>query len=248
MSATLNERISTAPATMPGTTRVAIREVREAAFRSLVAVGANNAEANVASEQVLFTELHRGSGLVALLEELTSGPWARTGLVCSRDDSSGRPIVRVTGTGRAGALRQGALLVDLLAAEAERDAVVVSDGLDSLSPLLDEPLIRAARAADCWVVAAERTAASVNFRVASPDGAIGVGDASSEHLQPDHADVPLGVSLICRALRPEWDITWLTAAEQRSSRAAAAQHGLLVDPGVWARVKPAADAYLVPEQ
>ncbi len=75
MSAILNERVSSAPSTMPGVTRVAIREVREAAFRAFVATGASNAEAKVASEQVLFTELHRGSGLVALLQELAAGPW-----------------------------------------------------------------------------------------------------------------------------------------------------------------------------
>ncbi len=60
--------------------------------------------------------------------------------------------------------------------------------------------------------------------------------------------MPPGVSLVRRELRPEWDITWLTAAEQWSTRAAAAQHGLLVDAGVWAEVKTAAEAYLVPEQ
>ena len=249
MSAILNERVSSAPSTMPGVTRVAIREVREAAFRAFVATGASNAEAKVASEQVLFTELHRGSGLVALLQELAAGPWARAGLACTRDDSREQPVLRVTGPGRPGALRQGALLVDLLTAEAERDTVVVSDGLHSLSPLLDEPLIRAARAADCWVVAADRSASSLSFRVASPDGAIGAGEVTSTgHRQPDRPDVPPGVSLVRRELRPEWDITWLTAAEQWSTRAAAAQHGLLVDAGVWAEVKTAAEAYLVPEQ
>ncbi len=249
MSATLNERISSAPSKMPGVTRVAIREVREATFRALVAAGASNAEAKVASEQVLFAELHRGSGLVSLLQELASGPWARAGLACARDDSGEQSVLRVTGLGRPGALRQGALLVDLLAAEAERGAVVVSDGLDSLSSLLDEPMIRAARAVDCWVVAADRSASSLNFRVASPDGAIGAGGVTSTgHLQPDRADVPPGVSLFRRELKPEWDISWLTAAEQRSTRAAAAQHGLLVDAAVWAAVKTAADAYLVPEQ
>lgn len=63
MSATLND-LPSAPQPRPGVTRVAIREVREATFRSLVAAGASNLEAKVAAEQVLFTELHRGSGLV----------------------------------------------------------------------------------------------------------------------------------------------------------------------------------------
>lgn len=249
MSATLHEHISSAPTTVPRLTRVAIREVREAAFRSLVAAGASNAEARVAAEQVLFTELYRGSGLVALLEELASGPWARAGLACERDSSGEQSVLRVTGSGRPGALRQGALLVDLLAAETDRCAVVVSDGLDALSPVLDEPLIRAARAADCWVVAADRSTTSLDVRVASPDGAIGVGKCTTTtDLPPEQADVLLGVSLVRRELGPEWGITWLTAAEQRAARAAAAQRGLLVDAAAWAEVKRAADAYLVPEQ
>lgn len=247
MSATLNERISSTPTTIPGVTRVAIREVREAAFRALVANGASNAEAKVAAEQVLFTELHRGSGLVALLEDLASGPWVQTGLACTRDASGEQPVLQVTGPHRSGALRQGALLLDLLAAEA-KPSLVVSGGLTSLSPLLDEPLGRVASTLDCWVVAADRSAESLDFRVASPDGSIGVGTTAPSHSQSGQTDVPLGVSLGRRQLRPEWDITWLTATEQRSTRAAAAQHGLLVDAAVWAEVKTAADAYLVPEQ
>lgn len=247
MSATLNEPTLSAPTTRPGVTRVAIREVREAAFRAFVAAGASSADAKVAAEQVLFTELHRGSGLAALLEDLSSGPWLRTGLACDRKDFDGRTVLRVTGPGRSGALRQGALLVDLLGAEP--GSLIVSDGLTSLTPLLDEPLIRSARATGCWLVAADRSTTSIDLRVASPDGAIGVGEiTTTTDLSPDPADVPLGVSLVRRELRSDWEITWLTTAEQRSTRSAAAQHGLLVDAAVWAEVKTAADAYLVPEQ
>ena len=185
------------------------------------------------------------------LEELASGPWARTGLACTRDDSSEQreqPVLRVTGAGRPGALRQGSLLVDLLAAESERSAIVVSDGLAALSSLLDEPLIRAARAAGCWIVAADRTAATTHFRLAAPDGGIAVGDLNNDgDLQRDQSNVPYGVSLFRRELEPDWNSTWLTAAAQRSTRATAAQHGLCVDAAVWTAVKTASNAYLVPE-
>lgn len=63
---------------------------------------------------------------------------------------------------------------------------------------------------------------------------------------PSRQTCPWG-SLYRRELRPEWGITWLTTAEQRSTRSAAAQHGLLVDAAVWAEVTIAASAYLVPE-
>ena len=249
MSATLNDNIAFMPTSIPRVTRVAIREVHEATFRALVATGASNAEARVAAEQVLHTELHRGSGLIALLDEVAGGSWVRTGLTCSRAASAAPTILRVTGQGRPGALRQGSLLIDLLAAESDRTAIVVSDGLTALSPLLDEPLTRAARAAGCWVVAADRSALSTHLRVAAPDGGIGVGAVTSAgSLDSDMSHVPLGVSLTFREQLPPWDITWLMDAAQRATRSAAAQHGLMVDTVVWADVKAIANAYLVPEQ
>lgn len=248
MSATLNERSPSAPTTMPGTTRVAIREVREATFRALVAVGASSAEAKVAAEQVLFAELHRGSGLVALLEELSTGPWVRASLACKRDDSREKPVLRVTGSGRPGALRQGALLVDLLAAQTEPDAVVVSDGLVALSSMLDQPMIQVARSLGCWVYAADRTVSALDFRIASPDGAVGTGGTGTAPSQvPDLGTVVPGVSLSLLRAMPDVATSWLTAAEQGASRAAAAQHGLMVDASVWREVTAAARAFLVPE-
>ncbi len=248
MSATRDEHLP-GVRTTTGTTRVAIREVREATFRALVAGGASSAEARVAAEQVLFSELHRGSGLVALLQELSRGPWTRCGLTCERDDSDERRVLRVTGPGRPGALRQGALLLDLLAAEADAGTVVVSDGLTSLSPLLDEPLIRTAWLTGCWAVAADRSAASLDFRVAAPDGAVGVGAASvSGHRGPDSESPLPGVSLMLCEEEPGAPTTWLTAVQQRETRAAAARHGRLVDAAVWAEVSTAASAFLVPER
>lgn len=256
MSATLNERTSAAPtpgsatATATGVTRLAVREVRDAPFRALVAAGASSAEAKVAAEQVLFTELHRGSGLKELLDELAAGEWTRHGLRCVRDPDG---VLRVSGPGNHGALRQGALLADLLVAEAEPGAVVVSDGLTSLSPLLDERLTWAAGATGLWVVASDRSDSGLEVRVASPDGAIGVatygpGIRGDVGLEPLPRGVSLALSLEGRETLPPAEITWLAAADQRATRAAAAEHGLLVDAAVWAQVTTAARAYLVPEQ
>lgn len=249
MSATLNKRMSSASTTAPDVTRVSMREVREATFRALVASGASSAEAKPASEQVLFTELHRGSGLVALLEDLESGPWVRAGLACERELLGERLVLRVIGSGRSGALRQGGLLVDLLAAEAEPGAFVVSDGLTALSSILDEPLIRTARSTGSFVLAADRSASSLGFRIATPDGAIGVGVAGeAASMGSDLVPVVPGVSLSRLEAMPDAATTWLTAAEQGETRAAVAQHGLMVETALWCEVTAAARAYLVPEQ
>lgn len=251
MSAALDEAVfnaSSVAAAAP-TTRVAIREIRDVTFRALVASGASTAEAKVASDQVLYSELHRGSGLVALLEELSSGPWGPAGMTCERDDTGERAVLRVVGPGTPGALHQGALLVDLLAADPDPGAVVISHDLRALSSLLDEPLIRTARCIGSFVVAAHRSASVLDFRVASPDGAIGLGTGgATSRLDADFVSLPLGASLFRREASPEAPITWLTAGEQQATRAAAAQRGRQVDAALWTEVSTAAHAYLVPEQ
>lgn len=249
MSTTIKEPIPVAPSPTPRATRVAIREIREAAFRTLVAAGASAAEAKVAAEQVLFAELHRGTGLAALLEDLSTGPWAPAGMACKRDDAGGRLVLRVTGSRAPGALRQGALLLDLLAAEDEPSAVVVCDGLTALSPLLEEPLIRTARSTGRWIIAANRAASGIDFQIASPNGRLGVGTGvSTSRLDSNQDPLPLGVSLGQYDQMPEADVSWLTAAEQRATRADAAQRGRLVDAAVWRRISTAARDYLVAEQ
>lgn len=243
MMSTLHEEAVQHPLAAPGpTTRVAIREIREAAFRALVAAGASPAEAKVASEQVLFDELHRGTGLVGLLEELSCGPWARTGMACERDHTHQPPTVRVSGTGGSSALRQGALLADLLAVEKPGTLVLAQD-LSALSSLLDEPLIRTARSTGSFVVVARRATVSVDLRVAAPDGSIG---AAWSHTGAEA--LPLGVSLVRSEAGPASPTTWLTADQLRVTRAAAAQHGHEVDAARWAQVVTAARTYLVPEQ
>lgn len=249
MSATLNESISRASIALTGGTRVAIREVRQASLRALVAIGASHAEAKVAAEQVLVAEMHRGTGLVALLAQLAEGPWVRAGLACERLTDGGRTVVRVTGSERPGALRQGALLVDLLAAQSEPDTIVISDGLTSLSPLLDQPMTQTASTLGCWVLAADRSVSPHDFRVASPAGDIGVGVAGPMNLATtDLESLDPGVSLSRLATAPDAATNWYTFVEQETTRAALARHGLMVDSDVWREVTAAANAFLVPEQ
>lgn len=248
MSAALDDEVLTTSVTgAEPTIRVAVREIREVAFRAFVSAGGSAAEAKAAAEQVLFTELHHGSGLVALLEELSLGRWSPVGLRCERDDAGGRLVLRVSGSTRAGSLGHGVLLLDLLAAGTEPTAVVVSDGLTALSPLLEEPLIRTARTTGSWIVAAKRTSSGLDFHVGSPDGSIGVGTAErTDRLDPNHDALPVGVSLVRCDLRPAGAVTWLSAGEQQATRTAAAQHGRTVHAASWRQVASAAREYLVP--
>lgn len=249
MSATLNENISNAPTRMTEGTRVSIREVRQASLRALVAIGASHAEANVAADQVVGVEIHQGTGLVSLLAELANGPWSRAGLTCERVTAGRRTALRVAGSDRPGALRQGVLLVDLLAAQSDTDTVVVSEGLTSLSPLLDQPMIQLARTLGCWILAADLSASGVDFRVNSPGGDIGVGAGGTTAVtSPERESLTPGVSLSRLPTAPDAATDWYTFVERQATRAAAAQHGLTVDACVWREVTAAANAFLVPEQ
>ncbi len=67
--------------------RVAVREIREAAWRALYAAGASAGEAAVAAGAVALTEVLTGRGLEALVAELPTVPPARTPVgVRSSDD------------------------------------------------------------------------------------------------------------------------------------------------------------------
>lgn len=69
------------------THRVAVREIREAAWRALYAAGASAGEAAVAAGAVAFTEVLSGRGLQALLTELPAVPSTRMSVgVRSSDD------------------------------------------------------------------------------------------------------------------------------------------------------------------
>ena len=94
-------------------------------------------------------------------EELASGLWARdgTGLHTGRLQRATRaagPAGHRSRQARCAAPREPAGRP--AGSRTVRSATFVSDGLAALSSLLDEPLIRAARAAGCWIVAADRTA------------------------------------------------------------------------------------------
>ncbi len=248
MSSALKDESMTLGDTDEKTTRVTLREIREHSFRAVRTTGASGAEARVAAEQALFAELHHGNGLAAVLEDLSSGPWDATELSCVPADSSGVTLVRST-AGRRGPLRQGAALIELMAAEPQV-SVVVSDGLSPLSCLLDEPLIRAAASLGRCVSAWARGAHTVEVRTALPDGTLGVGTAQPSGPAAEQLDGWPGGTVVLHSDEhpPTGQITWLRADELQARRRAAAASGITVDATVWERLGALARNFLVPEQ
>lgn len=231
------------------TTRVTLREIRERSFRALRTAGAGCAEARIAAEQILFAELHHGTGLTEVLAELSAGPWGRTELLIEPEELPERFRVRSTGEGRISALRHGASLIELIAAEPQT-SVLLQDGLTPLSGLLDEPLTRVAPIVGNPVSAWELAPHTTRIRTALPDGTLGFGVADPQGATAEalHGQ-PVGtVMLHTSPQTPPGEITWLSADQQQARRRAAATEGITVNTSIWKKLGAMAQNFLVPEQ
>jgi hypothetical protein len=234
------------------TVRVTIREVREYAYRALIAAGASAGEAATAAGQVLHAELHAGDGLAGLVADLARGPWSGSGLVCTRRPG-GRPVLEVDCGGRSGELRVGAPIAELVAGEVGA-AVAVTTANVPVSSLLDEALL----------TAAVGVGTSVTAMRASSDGAYAVRLATSDrdlaHGALSAADLPLlpGVDgtdetqalvvLTGADVGPALArLTWSTRDSRAERRRRAALHGIQVDQVTWRVVAEHAQRFLVPE-
>ncbi|MGN6129804.1 MAG: hypothetical protein ACTHOK_05630, partial [Nocardioidaceae bacterium] len=127
--------------TPPRVERVSIRDIRESAYRALVAHGASHGEAATAAEQVLHAEMHHSSGLTALLTDLALPTWPHTGMTLTRRATASELEVSVvSGPGRGNPLRAGCLLAELAASQPDRAGVVCSPDVTVLDATIDSVL------------------------------------------------------------------------------------------------------------
>lgn len=234
---------------VPQQVRVSLRELRECAFRSLVANGASAGEAAVAAEQVLHAELYDGVGLRHLLDDLAQGWWTTAGLRASTESVDGCTLVVVDGD-RSGPLRQGALLGDLATAVSPGTPVLVaSGGIRTASAVLDDVLVRAARwSGAVAVVEVGQDGTLGAARVATVEGAVGPAAAQSAVPAALRQRLPRGgVALLRTNQLPAPTEAGRSAAALRARRRQAAADGLHVCADVWQATHAAAQRYLVPE-
>lgn len=239
-SVTRPERKEVDVSNAPEQLRVAIREIREYAYRALVVSGASPGEAASAADQVLHAELHTGDGLAGLATGLASGPWSAGALMVRRTDTG---VLDVDCSEVAGELRVSAAVTDLLAGEGAEAQVRVA-GEVGVSSLWDGALLAAAAATGSDIAVQRREAGVTEIRLATPDGELLVG-----HHPPDgHGES----GLVVRAgmlVRPDG-----RAISSRSStdarverRRTAAGEGVAVDATVWTAIAEQAGRFLVPE-
>lgn len=225
------------------TVRLAMREVREAAYRALVARGANNSEAQAAARQVLFAEVHHGTGLEALCAWLRDGSWAPKPLEYTRSTSpNGLSYVVGPGT-RCNALVQGVLLVDVASTGAGSE--VLCNAVENESHLLDEALLNAALGSGLTVV--HRSAGDRNQTTfATPEGDLGIGFSTAGQSAPHTAPAAgYGSRFYTADNAPEGVFIVSTAAERALKRSETAHDGIHVNATTWAEVRTVAAAYLV---
>lgn len=228
--------------------RTSIREIREYAFRSLIAAGASAGEALVAADQVLHAELHCRDGLVGLVADLLGAPWPRTGLSCARSIEPHGVQFTVQAAERAGALRLGSLLTDLVAGE-PGPAVAVTDGDIEVSGLLDGLLLSAARSAGMSALAVRLSGSGpLAVRVATPVGDVGEGrvDPSQVIGVTAGAGTAFATGVLVEPNHLS-GLVWSTTEDRRERRREAARHGVKVDAHQWRIIEDHARSFLVPE-
>ena len=252
--------------------RVSLRDVREATTRALVAHGASHGEAQTAAAMVLEAELADGSGLAALIEDLTREPWSRTPITTTTTTTTttvppppGREADRTTSLVLGSAtvnrlLREAPLAVELIAGDPDLGVVAVPCSVASAS-LLDAVMIEVAVTSGVEVavlvcaapgpVATRSTQDGTpswgELRVAGPDGSVRISSLSAwPSAWRDVLDGP-GIVAVRALDRPD-ELTGreVTAEDRVRVRVRAAEQGLSVQTEIWRQVYDASRRYLVP--
>ncbi|WP_410651336.1 hypothetical protein [Amycolatopsis sp. cmx-4-54] len=214
------------PSELRTTVRLAAREVREAAFRALLAAGASGGEGAAAAEAVLWAEAADGSGVASLLEELArvrvkNSPvhLERTSALAVLSDGGGR-----------GPMLLGPLAADLAVAIGQP---VFSPGTTSIAVM--EAVARTAAMVSGSALA---VLADGSRSLAVPDGRVFRAADPTPFPAPD--GMP-GVILFKSPGTPEDGVELGGLAE------AAMANGLRVAAEPWAVVYAASRRFLVPE-
>jgi hypothetical protein len=232
--------------------RVAVREIREAAWRALYAAGASAGEALVAAGAVAFTEILSGQGLQALLAELPAVPSARIPVAVRTSDG----VDVLDDPASRGVLLLAPLGIGLVVAR-PLSLPVLLPGV-AWHPVLAGLLAPHCSPAEPALVALEMDGDGKPTRGVRvwPDRSVELLDAQDstqlQQLNVRSAKVQTntgGVLLMTTHRRAATGRTVAFAADTVAARQQQAYtDGVLVDSDLWSAVKTAADRYLVAER
>lgn len=225
--------------------RIAVREIREYAFRAMVAHGACTSVAHAAAHQVLFAQVHYGTGFAALLDCLEHARVDDAALRFERTATQNGLLYTIAGTRGCEPLVHGTMLVELATAGAEN--LVIAPDMDLDAGLLDAPLVAAASRCGKTVLAANLPHHGKNHhgtRIATPAGYVGQVRVPAAAFDPV-ADLQAGTLIRTLDEVPDDNFALHTPEELQQRRENAWAIGLPVDGRLWKTVKTAAENYLV---
>ncbi|MFF2502449.1 hypothetical protein ACFVTY_03535 [Streptomyces sp. NPDC058067] len=230
--------------------RVAVREIREAAFRALIAAGASGGEAATAAELVVLGEVLDGEGILALVDELDRVPRGRAPL--SRDEDT---LAVLQDPAHRGPLLLGPPAAELAAAGGR--PVLLPRA--TWTPAVVWNLIGTAARTTTPLVATQvrADATAGGSALATPDGAV----YQAPHPGSSASHPYLGSALAAAVahgggvLLSRWtgdalptDLMPARSSAQHEVRfTAAMRNGLWVAPGPWTTLHTASRQFLVPE-
>ncbi len=234
------------------THRVAVREVREAAWRALYAAGASAGEASVAAGAVAFTEVLTRQGLQALLAELPTVPSARTPVGMRNSDG----VDVLDDPASRGLLLLAPLAVGLIVARPLSPPVLLPNV--AWHPVLAGLLIPHCRPAEPALVALEIDADGNPTRGLRvwPDRSVEVLDAHDtdqlQQLNVRNAKAQVNTGGVLVMATPGRAATGRTVnfptATVTTRQQQAYTDGVLVDSDLWSDVETAAGRYLMAER
>ncbi|AHK28291.1 hypothetical protein OPAG_02984 [Rhodococcus opacus PD630] len=225
--------------------RLAVREVRETAFRALYAAGVSSGEAAAAADTVTAMQLHARTGIDTLLETLdrldsTSSP---AGASLSRNSA----VDIVDHSPRSGLL-SGPLAVDLALSQSRPVLLSRIDDHEAV----DWYALRAASRSGTtlWLVTLDDRGRHTSATVVTAAGDMHRDVAVTTALEPDvtiHDEDGGGTLVLTVPHATDASRPVHTAVERETRYRHAVSYGVFVDTAKWSRAYALGRRFLVPE-
>ncbi|WP_172649854.1 hypothetical protein [Rhodococcus opacus] len=231
--------------TMNNRIRLAVREVRETAFRALYATGVSSGEAAAAADTVTAMQLHARTGIDTLLETLDRLDSTRTPAGVSLSRNSAVDIV--DHSPRSGLL-SGPLAVDLALSQSRPVLVSRIDDHEAV----DWYALRAASRSGTtlWLVTLDDRGRHTNATVVTAAGDMHRDVSVPTALESDvtvHDEYGGGTLVLTAPHATDASRPVHTAVERETRYRHAVSYGVFVDTAKWSRAYALGRRFLVPE-
>lgn len=229
--------------------RVTLREIREVSWRALLSSGLSAGEAATAADLVTAMELHEGTGLRALDEQLRSGAPGRVSINVTRD-----AVIRLDDPAERNCLLLAPLAVDLALATG-KPVMTASNKLDAAYEwycvyafTADQPVVALLEVSAHAAIGSASTIGGATLQRSVDATALIAADPSLA--QSVSAVSALGGGLLVHPLAQApgatgVEVSTLDARTQR--RRAALSLGISIDAHVWRHALDASHNFLVKE-